>query len=202
MKIYTKTGDKGETSLFGGGRVRKDDKRVAAYGAVDELNSFVGVLVAQLTLAMEKHSQIAGNNLVSIAMENHGLGKETIAFLKSLQNRLFDLGAELATGKESFLAKLPRRIESRDIELLEHAIDAMEADLAPLKNFILPGGSLSAAAAHVCRTVSRRAERAMLSSESATPQLVAFINRVSDYFFVLARHLNYLAQVSESEWEK
>jgi len=188
MKIYTKTGDKGETSLFGGGRVRKDDPRVAAYGAVDELNSFVGVLAAQIrfdnSLQDTKHSA------------------KHLAHLQQLQNRLFDLGAELATGKESFLAKLPRRIEPRDIEILELAIDAMETDLAPLKNFILPGGSPAAAAAHVCRTVSRRAERAMLSVEGTPQLLVAFINRVSDYFFVLARHLNYLAQVAEPEWEK
>lgn len=187
MKIYTKTGDKGETSLFGGGRVKKNHPRVGAYGEVDELNSFVGVLVASLNQGdFPKH----GDKSPSLK-----------SFLEAMQNRLFDLGAELATGDDGFLAKLPRRIEERDILLLEEAIDTMQERLKPLKNFILPGGSVAAANAHACRSISRRAERAMIAA-NAPDLLIAYINRVSDYFFVLARYLNHLAGVAEPEWEK
>lgn len=188
MKIYTKTGDKGETSLFGGGRVRKDHPRVAAYGEVDELNSFVGVLVASLNQLPKTQQQDT-----SVALAR---------FLQNLQNRLFDLGAELATGDEKFLEKLPRRISEFDVQLLEQAIDAMQEHLKPLKNFILPGGSAAAAHAHVCRSVARRAERAMLSAGGVPLLLITYINRVSDYFFVLARHLNHLTRTAEPEWEK
>lgn len=188
MKIYTKTGDKGETSLFGGGRVRKDHPRVSAYGEVDELNSFVGVLVAVL-------------NAVPTTQQTE-TSAAVVRFLQNLQNRLFDLGAELATGDEKFLAKLPRRISEFDVQLLEQAIDAMQENLKPLKNFILPGGSAAAAHAHVCRSVARRAERAMLTAGEVPMLLITYINRVSDYFFVLARHLNHLAGAAEPEWEK
>lgn len=188
MKIYTKTGDKGETSLFGGGRVRKDNPRVAAYGEVDELNSFVGVLVASLAqLPKTQHHE-----------EYASLGR----FLQNLQNRLFDLGAELATGDAKFLEKLPRRISEFDVQVLEQTIDAMQENLKPLKNFILPGGSPTAANAHVCRSVARRAERTMLAAGGVPLLLITYINRVSDYFFVLARHLNHLAGSAEPEWEK
>lgn len=188
MKIYTKTGDKGETSLFGGGRVKKNDARVAAYGEVDELNSFVGVLITSIAAADFPQQPNPADALVN--------------FLQTLQNRLFDLGAELAAGDEKFRAKLPRRIDMTDVVLLEAAIDRMEENLKPLKNFILPGGSASAAHAHVCRSVARRAERAMLSAPQTADLLITFINRVSDYFFVLARYLNHLASVAEPEWEK
>ncbi len=188
MKIYTKTGDTGETSLFGGGRVKKSHPRVAAYGEVDELNSFVGALLASL-------------DGIPAARDEAGLMKIR-SFLHKLQNRLFDLGAELATGDERFLEKLPRRITAADTEQLESAIDSMQASLQPLKNFILPGGSASAAQAHICRSVARRAERAMLETGETPPQLIAFINRASDYFFVLARYLNHLAGIAEAEWEK
>lgn len=188
MKIYTKTGDAGETSLFGGGRVSKSDRRVAAYGEIDELNSFVGALITSLDV----------NPNTPVASEMRKVRR----FLQVLQNRLFDLGAELATGDAQFLAKLPRRITAADTEQFETAIDAMQAVLVPLNNFILPGGCNAAAQAHVCRSVSRRAERAMIETGVAPPHLIAFINRTSDYFFVLARYLNHLAGVSEPEWEK
>ncbi len=188
MKIYTKSGDKGETSLFGGGRVKKNHPRVAAYGEIDELNSFVGVLVASLGQLPIPPQQETSTPLVR--------------FLHNLQNRLFDLGAELATGDEKFLKKLPRRISEFDVQLLEQAIDAMQENLKPLKNFILPGGSSAAAHAHVCRSVARRAERAMLATGEVPMPLITYINRVSDYFFVLARHLNHLDGVTEPEWEK
>lgn len=186
MKIYTKTGDRGETSLFGGGRVSKSDLRVVAYGEVDELNSFVGLLIAELVSG-------EGQKLPeAVALSG---------FLHNLQNRLFDLGAELATGDARFLAKLPRRISKQDISQIERAIDSMQENLEPLKNFILPGGGKPAALAHVCRAVARRAERAMVRC-GIPDVLVAFMNRVSDYFFVLARHLNRLQGIAEPEWEK
>lgn len=185
MKIYTKTGDKGETSLFGGGRVKKNHPRVAAYGEVDELNSFVGVLLSSMAKLSSEHQY-----------------QELFRFLLALQNRLFDLGAELATGDEKFLTKLTRRITSNDISDLEAAIDSMEKHLTPLKNFILPGGSHSASHAHVCRSVARRAERAMIEAGETPELLITYINRVSDYFFVLARYLNHLVGVAEPEWEK
>lgn len=188
MKIYTKTGDRGETSLFGGGRVKKNDVRVAAYGEVDELNSFVGVLICSIAQT-EFRQQVDPTAAL-------------VKFLQTLQNRLFDLGAELATGDEKFRAKLPRRIDMTDVVLLEASIDRMHEHLTPLKNFILPGGSIAAAQAHVCRTVARRAERAMLDAGSTPELLITFINRVSDYFFVLARYLNHLTQTAEPEWEK
>lgn len=188
MKIYTKTGDAGETSLFGGGRIKKSDPRVAAYGEVDELNSFVGALIASLDAGP---SAQGASEMLKIR-----------SFLQTLQNRLFDLGAELATGDEKFLEKLPRRITAADTEKFEAAIDAMQGHLQPLKNFILPGGSAAAAHAHICRSVSRRAERAMIETGVTPPHLIAFMNRASDYFFVLARYLNHLAQTPEPEWEK
>ncbi|HRP70965.1 MAG TPA: cob(I)yrinic acid a,c-diamide adenosyltransferase, partial [Turneriella sp.] len=171
MKIYTKTGDKGETSLFGGGRVKKDHPHVEAYGTVDELNSHVGLLIAHLrTLDFTKEPNFKENIL---------------PFLKVMQNRLFDLGAELAAGNEKFREKIQRRVAESDITPMEEAIDLMQEKLTLLKHFILPTGTIAASQAHICRTVARRAERAMVAMGDAPPVLIAFINRVSDYFFVL-----------------
>ncbi len=188
MKIYTKTGDRGETSLFGGGRVKKNDPRVAAYGEIDELNSFIGLMLVNLGDRADSAHFKAMNEIRHL--------------LQAMQNRLFDLGAELAVGDEKFLGKLARRITEADTEALEHEIDRMQARLKPLTNFILPGGSKAAAHAHVCRSVSRRAERAMLVTDSTAPHLIAYVNRLSDYFFVLARYLNHLTSTAEPEWEK
>lgn len=188
MKIYTKTGDKGETSLFGGGRVKKNHPRVAAYGEVDELNSFVGYLVSLL-----HKGDLSLNKKVSTGIQE---------FLQTLQHRLFDLGAELAAADAKALEKLPRRITEQDVTLLESSIDTMTSVLKPLKNFILPGGSSPAAAAHICRSVSRRAERAMVATEDTPELLITYINRVSDYFFVLSRYFNHITTTAETEWEK
>lgn len=188
MKIYTKTGDAGETSLFGGGRVKKNHPRVAAYGEIDELNSFIGVLAADI---VQKK-----------ALKHVREYTQIIHLLHKLQNNLFDLGAELATGDDKFLAKLPRRVGETDISTLEQAIDDMQAHLTPLKNFILPGGGSAAAHAHLCRSVARRAERAMIESKAASGLLITYINRLSDYFFVLARYLNFLEEIQEPEWQK
>lgn len=179
MKIYTKTGDDGTTGLFGGARVDKDDSRVEAYGTVDELLSVLGV-------ARASHAPSAIDEL-----------------LIRLQDDLFTLGAELATvsGKES---KLPvRLLGPEDIARLESAIDRMEASLPPLVNFVLPGGSSTAAALHHARAVSRRAERRVLTASRSVPvrrEVLVYLNRLSDLLFVAARFANHLASVPDVPW--
>jgi cob(I)alamin adenosyltransferase len=167
-KIYTRGGDKGETSLGDGSRVPKYDLRVAAYGTVDEANSVVGL--ARL----------------------HAKG-EPDAMLARIQNDLFDLGADLCTPVSENPKYPPLRVTQAQIDRLEREIDAMNAKLKPLDSFILPGGTPAAAYLHLARTVARRAER--LITELATHEristlAIAYINRLSDHLFVLARHLN------------
>ena len=178
MKIYTKTGDRGETALFGGARVSKADPRVEAYGEVDELNAFVGVARA------------------------HGLDPDMDELLASVQSTLFDVGAELAAAPGSKTSGMPR-VADAQVEVLERAIDRFEEELAPLKSFILPGGTAAAAALHVARTVTRRAERRVvaLGGEPAPREvIVRFLNRLSDLLFVLARVANARAGVADVPW--
>ncbi|MBQ0715253.1 MAG: cob(I)yrinic acid a,c-diamide adenosyltransferase [Paraperlucidibaca sp.] len=174
-KIYTRTGDDGTTGLGDGSRVRKDALRVEAYGTVDETNAQVGVLRA--TLAADHSAQI---------------------MLEHIQHDLFDVGGELCIpGYELATAVYVERLES--------AIDAVNAELPALKDFILPGGSPAAAAAHVARTVSRRAERRTLTladAETVNPQAIKYLNRLSDYFFVLARQLARADGGNEVLWRK
>ncbi len=173
-KIYTRTGDKGDTALGDGARVPKDAARVGAYGTVDELNATLGV--ARL------HAQGAAE-----------------AAIARVQNDLFDLGADLCTPgfEDDANAKHPRlRIVASQIDRLEAEIDAMNADLAPLRSFVLPGGSPLAAQLHVSRTVCRRAERLAVTlarSESVNPESVRYLNRLSDWLFVAARAANFSA---------
>jgi cob(I)alamin adenosyltransferase len=177
MKIYTRTGDQGETSLFGGSRVAKNDPRIEAYGTVDELSSFLGVARAQ------------------------GVPAGVASVLEQVQRDLFDIGAHLASPGTSQFAG----VEAQRIAGLEAAIDAMEQELTPLRNFILPCGSLAAAQLHVARTVCRRAERCVvaLHDESApTASTVAYLNRLSDYLFVAARFANRRADVDDVEWKR
>ena len=170
MKIYTRTGDSGETSLFGGSRLRKDDPRIEAYGTVDELNAFIGV-----ARAAWPRSPIDAD-------------------LSSVQADLFDLGAHLASpGSDRFPGAPASRIED-----LERAIDRMEAELAPLKSFILPGGSLAAAHLHVARTVCRRAERLVV----ALGEDVKYLNRLADYLFVAARYANLKHGIEDVLWTR
>ena len=167
-KIYTRGGDKGETSLGDGARVPKHDPRVEAYGTVDEANATVGL--ARL----------------------HTEG-EVDAMLARIQNDLFDLGADLCTPETENPKYPPLRIAQAQIDRLEHEIDAMNAKLKPLDSFILPGGAPAAAYLHLARTVARRAERLMTelaTREAVNPLAIAYINRLSDHLFVLARHLN------------
>lgn len=176
MKIYTKTGDAGETGLFGGGRVAKDDARVRAYGDVDELNAALGAAAAQEP------------------------GDFELAALQTIQRDLFAIGAELATPDP---AKQRAKVTAQQVEALERLIDAHEATLAPLKNFILPGGTPKAAALHVARTTCRRAERAVVSlarDQQINPLIVHYLNRLSDLLFVLARAVNKQAGSADIAW--
>jgi cob(I)alamin adenosyltransferase len=180
MKIYTKTGDAGTTSLVGGTRVSKDDARLEAYGTVDELNSWLGLIAA-----------------ISI------LPAEDDATLQWLQNKLFNLGALLATEPDSKWQ--PQQITENDVTHLEAEIDRIDSQLPVHNQFILPGGSAQAANAHIARTVARRAERRMVTLSNLT-QVAApamkFINRLSDYLFVFARYMNKIAKKNEVFWNK
>lgn len=177
MKIYTRTGDQGQTSLFGGDRVAKNDPRIEAYGTIDELNSFVGVARA--------------------AWPDGHLDEE----LHRVQMDLFDIGAHLAAPRGSRVASVS---EERAIQL-EKAIDAMESELEPLRNFILPGGSQAAAQLHVCRTVCRRAERLVVGlgyEDETTVRSIVYLNRLSDYLFVAARFANLRHGVEDVVWKR
>ena len=181
MKIYTKTGDAGDTGLFGGGRVGKDHPRVEAYGDVDELNAMLG-----LVRAMEPMPRI----------------DEVIV---PIQRDLFAIGALLATpDREKMRASLEKaRIDDGRIRELEVAIDHCESELEPLRSFIVPGGTAKAASLHVARTVCRRAERRVVSlarSEELPPIVIVFLNRVSDLLFMLARVANRRAGAGEVSW--
>lgn len=167
-KIYTRGGDGGETSLGDGARVRKDALRVEAYGTVDEANAAIGI--ARL------HTQ-----------------GETDAVLGRIQNDLFDLGADLCRPHDGGKAKSALRVSAAQVARLESEIDALNADLAPLESFVLPGGSAASAYLHLARTMTRRAERlavALASAEPVNPEAVKYLNRLSDLLFVLARHCN------------
>ena len=177
FKIYTKTGDLGETSLFGGRRLSKSHLRIECYGTVDELNAFIGLLRDGLSDAARKDQ------------------------LKAIQDRLFVIGSNLASDPEKDLP-VPDILTS-DIDLLENAMDTMDEDLPPLKNFILPGGHPLVSQAHVCRTVCRRAERlivALQGAETVAPIILQYLNRLSDYFFILSRHLAVQMGVEEIVW--
>lgn len=179
MKIYTKTGDSGKTSLLGGRRVSKSDLRIDAYGTVDELNSYIGLLKDQ-----------------EINQKREGL-------LKEIQDRLFTIGATLATepGKEN--VKRPDLHEA-DLALLEKEIDMMEAKLPPLKHFILPGGHQVVSFCHIARTVCRRTERCvidLMEVEHVDEILVKYLNRLSDYLFVLGRLIAQELGVEEVIWK-
>ena len=178
MKIYTKKGDKGKTSLFGGDRVAKSSLRIEAYGTVDELNSVVG-LAASYSLSDK--------------------GQE---LLNKVQENLFVLGADLAT-PPSYKARI-NRIDEQAITFLEDIIDEMEEALDPLKNFILPGGSQQGATLHLARTVCRRAERAAVAcseQEEISELTIKYLNRLSDFLFVWARFENKQAGIREDIWK-
>jgi len=181
MKIYTKTGDSGETGLFGGERVSKSSQRLQAYGTVDELNSFIGVAITEA-----KHEEVK-------------------LLLNKIQNQLFDVGSDLAAPDNEKTRKhnIPRITNEYYLEI-EIAIDHFEEKLEVLKNFILPGGSKAAAHLHVCRTVCRRAERAVVELNktiNAGENIIIFLNRLSDLFFVLSRYENLVSGIPDTKWK-
>ncbi len=194
-KIYTRTGDKGKTSLIGGARVSKSHVRLDAYGTIDELNSVIGMLRHEVE-----------DELTRLAPEAESLSRIE-ALLTEIQVDLFNVGSQLACEDADARAKLPTVGESH-IRDLETAMDEFSASLAPLKNFILPGGSRSASVAHLARTVCRRAERSCVEfSETSGAQnevateVIVYVNRLSDFFFILARHLNRLLDREETLWK-
>jgi cob(I)alamin adenosyltransferase len=189
MKIYTGSGDRGKTSLFSGERVIKSNKRIDAYGDVDELNSFLGLLAAALPQ----------DNL------------QLIAELRRIQSDLLHIGAWLATTPDSASVSVLDEISDQSVAFLEAAIDRMTDELPPLKSFILPGGHMTSALAHVGRTVCRRTERHVVrlsgtetgrQTPDSLKRLLVYLNRLSDYLFVLARYCNLIAGVEDIKWEK
>ena len=181
FKIYTKTGDNGKTSLIGGTKVPKSDSRIDSYGTVDELNSYIGLVSDYLT---EEHTK---------------------TMLKEVQDRLFTIGSSLACDPDKEpLMKIPD-LHEEDIKLLENEIDKMNEVLPEMKNFILPGGHVAVSTAHVARCVCRRAERLCVSMKEhnsfVEPLVIKYLNRLSDYLFVLARYICHILHVQEIAWK-
>lgn len=178
MKIYTKTGDKGKTSLIGG-RVDKDDLRVEAYGTIDELNSFVGKAMTELDAS---------------------IFEDVLEDLETIQNELFDGGGDLS----NVMKERHYKLTEQPIEVLEQRIDKLMEEAPPLERFILPGGTPAAASLHIARTVTRRAERQtvtlMKAEEDVSPVVVRYLNRLSDYLFVAARIANSRVHVPDNEY--
>jgi cob(I)alamin adenosyltransferase len=198
MKIYTKTGDKGETSLIGGVRVPKDHLRISTYGTLDELNSLLGVTLTQLPAS----SIQTRNRLTRIQSELFQLGAElAIPFATPFEGKSESLGSRKRAQK-GLKAKLIW-VGDACVEALEKEIDAMELDLRPLKSFILPGGSAAAGFLHLARAICRRAERELVGlhrTEPVRPEVIRYLNRLSDYLFVSARYVNFQAQIQEVPW--
>lgn len=179
MKIYTRTGDDGETSLFGGERVSKAELRIEVYGTVDELNSWMGLL------------------------RDQRINSKRVEVLVDIQDRLFTIGSLLATIEAEKLLQLPALTE-HDVSFLEIQIDQMENALSPMRNFILPGGHESVSFGHVARTVCRRAERLAVrlnKEEPINPTIIKYLNRLSDYLFVLCRKMSDELSAKETPWK-
>jgi len=179
MKVYTKTGDEGTTALFGGKRVSKSDLRIESYGTIDEVNSWVGVL------------------------RDQEVNKARHAVLIEIQDRLFTVGSILAVEPGNTKVKVPH-LSPDDVTFLEKEIDSMETKLEPMKVFVLPGGHPSVSFGHVTRTVCRRAERlviALHTQEPLDPLVIKYLNRLSDYFFVLCRTMTAELKAPETPWK-
>ncbi|GAB3537986.1 cob(I)yrinic acid a,c-diamide adenosyltransferase [Pontibacter brevis] len=179
MKIYTKTGDKGTTSLIGGTRVAKSDLRIEAYGTVDELNSYIGLV------------------------RDQEVNRERATILKEVQDRLFTIGALLATDPEKSKMKTPD-LHEEDVTLLEQEIDVMTAEVPPLRAFVLPGGHQSVSFCHVARCVCRRAERLAIHLQELSPVedlVIKYLNRLSDYLFALCRKMTQELGAEEVTWK-
>lgn len=185
-KVYTKTGDKGETGLVSGNRTLKSDVRIDLYGELDELNSRIGLVCSEMSSDLEF--------------------QQIVNFLHHIQSAIFDLGSNLACEMENREKYQLPQISEQLVSDLELEIDKLDAELLPLKNFILPGGSVVSSLIHMCRTNTRSVERKIIhfqsTSQEELPQnSLIFLNRLSDYFFVLARYSNKLKGVSEIEWK-
>jgi len=181
MKLYTKTGDEGKTGLIGGTRVPKNHIRLEAYGTVDELNSFIGLLTT---------SQIDNVDLV---------------FLQSIQNKLFSIGSYLATDFSKISKSEVSPLSEKDITKIETEIDRLTSEVPLLNNFILPGGSQTSALCHICRTITRRLERRLYDLHEqiqVDKKILIYINRMSDYFFALSRYLLFQNNIQEILWQK
>ncbi|MFN8354925.1 MAG: cob(I)yrinic acid a,c-diamide adenosyltransferase [Spirosomataceae bacterium] len=179
MKIYTKTGDKGQTSLIGGTRVSKATLRIDSYGTVDELNSYIGLVSDQ------------------------PVNEKRRVVLKEIQDRLFTLGSHLATDPAKMGKKVLPDLLETDVLLLENEMDAMDAELPELRHFVLPGGHQSVSFCHLARTVCRRAERLVIALDEHEPVeelVIRYLNRLSDYLFVLARKMAQELNVEEIKW--
>lgn len=186
-RIYTRMGDTGETRLVGGQRIAKDNLRIECYGTVDELNAFVGAARANAEQCAERFEPL----------------RKFAGILKRVQHELFNLGSILATLPEDVHPKQPR-ITSADAEQLEREIDEANAELAPLRSFVLPGGSRLDAELHICRTVCRRAERllvALAREQSVPAEALQYLNRLSDAFFVWSRWANHALGAPETLWD-
>ena len=189
-KIYTKTGDRGQTMLLSGVRVPKNDPRVEAYGTVDELNAFLGVLKEALNKL--RHEKL-------------------LEELTAIQNNLFRIGAQLSSYPDNLASGMSPGLDADQSKVLEKSIDDMESSLEPLDSFILPGGHQTSAWAHVCRTICRRAERCVVNlkgsfgntsgGDDQLTSIIEYLNRLSDYFFVLARYCNSIHQQQDVIWE-
>ena len=180
FKIYTKQGDEGKTSLLGGSRVSKYHEKIEAYGTLDELNAFIGLL-----------------------RDQDGICDKTREFLYEIQEKVFASESIIATDSEELLENLPK-VDENDIKKLEEAIDNMNNKLPELQNFIIPGGHKAVSHAHVARTVCRRAERQVLQANDIYPvngHIIQYLNRLSDYIFVLARYLAQNNDVTEKKWK-
>jgi len=181
LKIYTKTGDEGNTSLIGGTKVSKSDIRIDSYGTIDELNSFIGMVADQLQ------------------------DEEIRKMLKEVQDRLFTIGSSLACDPDKEPKMKIPDLKAGDVDLLEKEIDRMQLILPVMKSFILPGGHLAVSTTHVARCVCRRAERLCVhlkdQQEFIEPLVIIYLNRLSDYLFVLARYIGFLLQVPEIPWK-
>ena len=181
MKTYTRTGDEGMTSLVGGLRVAKFDDRVEAYGSVDELSAFVGVL----------HDQ-------------EGVASEVKQVLETIQDKLFTIESHFAIEDGAEIKKMIPQLAVADVSFLEQQIDTMNSQLPELKSFIIPGGNLKASYSHVCRTICRRAERQgwKLASQHDVDLIdLQYLNRLSDFFFVLARYFSNIENAAETSWK-
>lgn len=180
MKIYTKTGDQGQTSLISGRRVSKADLRIDAYGTVDELNSWIGLV------------------------RDQAINQSRRDLLKEIQDRLFTVGATLATDPDKSIKKALPDIIPDDIALLEQAMDTMDETLPPLRAFVLPGGHESVSYCHLARTVCRRAERLVIALHAQSPvdeHVLQYLNRLSDYLFVLSRKMAQELNIEEIAWK-